>query len=76
MIDKVRGSASKGSYKNVEFRLGEIENLPVADNSVDAVISNCVINLPPEKRRVFKGASRAVAMCKHLEKSNRIGRNG
>ena len=44
----------------IEFRLGEIENLPVADNSVDAVISNCVINLAPDKRRVFKEAFRAL----------------
>jgi arsenite methyltransferase len=53
MIDKARANASKGNYDNVEFRLGEIENLPVADNSVDAVISNCVINLVPNKPRVF-----------------------
>jgi arsenite methyltransferase len=53
MIDKARINASKGDYDNVEFRLGEIENLPVADNSVDVVISNCVINLVPNKPRVF-----------------------
>jgi ubiquinone/menaquinone biosynthesis C-methylase UbiE len=45
----------------VEFRLGEIENLPVADGSVDVVISNCVINLSPDKKRVFEEASRALA---------------
>ncbi len=60
MIDKARGNARKGSYTNVEFRLGEIENLPAADNSVDAVISNCVINLAPDKRRVFKEAYRVL----------------
>jgi SAM-dependent methyltransferase len=49
-----------GDYKNVEFRLGEIENLPVADNSVDVVISNCVINLAPDKKRVFQEAFRAL----------------
>lgn len=54
MIDRARGNAEKGDYKNVEFRLGEIENLPVADNSVDVVISNCVINLVPDKRKVFR----------------------
>ncbi len=53
MIDKARENAGEGNYTNVEFRLGEIENLPVADDSVDAVISNCVINLVPDKRRVF-----------------------
>ncbi|GAI75828.1 unnamed protein product, partial [marine sediment metagenome] len=47
MLEKARENASKGKYINVEFRLGEIENLPVADNSVDVVISNCVINLSP-----------------------------
>jgi len=67
MIDKARGNASKGNYKNVGFRLGEIENLPVADNSVDVVVSDCVINLPPEKRRGFKEASRGVATSKQLE---------
>lgn len=54
MIDKARENAEKGSYRNVEFRLGEIENLPVADSTVDVVISNCVINLSPDKKRVFQ----------------------
>jgi len=53
MIEKARETAKRGNYGNVEFRLGEIENLPVANNSVDVVISNCVINLVPDKRRVF-----------------------
>ncbi len=53
MIEKARENAGQGNYTNVEFRLGEIENLPVADNSVDVVISNCVINLSPDKRQVF-----------------------
>ncbi len=53
MIERARENARKGNYGNVEFRLGEIESLPVADNSVDIVISNCVINLAPDKRRVF-----------------------
>lgn len=60
MIEKARENARKGNYKNVEFRLGEIENLPVADNSVDVVISNCVINLSPDKKRVFKEAFRVL----------------
>jgi arsenite methyltransferase len=53
MLDRARANAAKGDYSNVEFRLGEIENLPVADKSVDVVISNCVINLSPDKPRVF-----------------------
>jgi len=53
MIEKARQNAKKGDYANVEFRLGEIENLPIDDNSVDIVISNCVINLAPDKRGVF-----------------------
>ena len=45
MLSKARANAEKGNYSNVEFRLGEIEHLPVADNTVDVIISNCVINL-------------------------------
>lgn len=60
MLDKARANARKGNYKNVEFRLGELENIPAADNSVDAVISNCVINLAPDKKRVFKEAFRVL----------------
>jgi len=60
MIEKARGNAKKGNYGNVEFRLGEIENLPVADNAADVLISNCVINLVPDKRRVFKEAFRVL----------------
>jgi arsenite methyltransferase len=60
MLDKARDNCRKGGYKNVEFRLGEIENLPVADNSVDVIISNCVINLAPDKRRVFNEAFRVL----------------
>lgn len=60
MIDKARENAEKDDYRNVEFRLGEIENLPAADNSVDKVISNCVINLSPDKARVFKEAFRVL----------------
>jgi arsenite methyltransferase len=60
MIDRARENVRKGSYKNVEFRLGEIENLPVADGAADVVISNCVINLSPDKPRVFKEAFRVL----------------
>lgn len=58
MLSKARGNADKGKYKNVEFRLGEIENLPIADNTADVIISNCVINLSPNKARVFQEAFR------------------
>ncbi len=60
MLDKARENARKSGYENVEFRLGEIENLPVADNSVDVVISNCVINLSPEKPQVFRETFRVL----------------
>ena len=60
MIDKARANAKKGKYTNIEFRLGEIENLPAADNSVDVIISNCVINLSPNKKRVFEEAFRVL----------------
>jgi len=60
MIEKARENARQGDYTNVEFRLGEIENLPVADSSVDVVISNCVINLVPDKARAFKETFRAL----------------
>ena len=60
MVEKARENARKGNYDNIEFRLGEIENLPVADNHVDVIISNCVINLSPDKERVFKEAFRVL----------------
>jgi arsenite methyltransferase len=60
MIDRARENARKSKHENVEFRLGEIENLPVADSTVDIVISNCVINLSPDKKRVFQEAFRVL----------------
>jgi ubiquinone/menaquinone biosynthesis C-methylase UbiE len=60
MLDKARENLRKGKHKNVEFRLGEIENLPVADNTADVIISNCVINLSPNKKRVFEEAFRVL----------------
>ena len=60
MVEKARENAQVGGYHNVEFRLGEIENLPVADSSVDAVISNCVINLSVNKPRVFQETGRVL----------------
>ncbi len=60
MISKARANADKGGYRNVEFRLGEIEHLPMADGTVDAIISNCVINLSPDKAQVFRDAFRVL----------------
>jgi SAM-dependent methyltransferase len=60
MLVKARENAQKNGFTNVEFRFGEIESLPVADESVDVIISNCVINLSPEKLRVFKEAYRVL----------------
>lgn len=60
MIEKAEIISKKYGYKNVEFRLGEIENLPVEDNSIDVVLSNCVINLAPDKNKVFREAYRVL----------------
>lgn len=60
MVEKARDNAKKNRVKNVEFRLGEIENLPVADNSIDVVISNCVINLSADKSKVFQEIHRVL----------------
>jgi len=60
MVARARANAEKGGYANVEFRLGEIEALPVADASVDVVISNCVLNLSPEKDRVLREVHRVL----------------
>ena len=60
MLKRAENTASKHGYKNVEFRLGEIEALPVENESVDGIISNCVINLAPDKLKVFKEAYRVL----------------
>ncbi|MEK4327116.1 arsenite methyltransferase [Paenibacillus sp. FSL R7-0297] len=60
MISRARDNAIKGKFNNTEFRLGEIEHLPVADNSINVIISNCVINLSPDKQQVFREAYRAL----------------
>ena len=60
MVGRARHNAEKAGFDNVEFRIGEIEKLPVADNSVDVILSNCVINLSPEKQRVFDEAYRVL----------------
>jgi ubiquinone/menaquinone biosynthesis C-methylase UbiE len=60
MVDKAKGLAKKHGYANVEFRLGDIEDLPVEGGTVDVIISNCVINLAPDKSKVFKEAYRVL----------------
>ena len=60
MLEKARANQLKMGFKNVEFRLGEIEHLPVADNTVDVIISNCVVNLSPDKPQVFREAFRVL----------------
>lgn len=60
MITKARANVEKTGFKNVDFRLGELENLPVADGIVDVIISNCVVNLSPEKDKVFNEAFRVL----------------
>jgi arsenite methyltransferase len=60
MLEKARANQAKLGFKNVEFRMGEIEHLPVADNTVDVIISNCVVNLSPDKPQVFREAYRVL----------------
>jgi arsenite methyltransferase len=60
MLEKARANQAKMGFKNVEFRLGEIEHLPVADGTVDVIISNCVVNLSPDKPQVFREAFRVL----------------
>ena len=60
MLTKARENARNGGYVNIEFRLGEIEHLPVADDSIDVILSNCVINLSPDKLSVFREAFRTL----------------
>jgi SAM-dependent methyltransferase len=60
MVSKARSNAERTDHENVEFRLGEIEHLPVADGTVDVIISNCVINLSPEKAKVFQDTFRVL----------------
>jgi SAM-dependent methyltransferase len=60
MVERARATARRGGFQNVQFRLGEIESLPVANESVDAIVSNCVVNLSPDKPQVFREALRVL----------------
>ncbi len=70
MIERARQNAEKLHYHNVEFRQGDIENLPVTDDSVDVVVSNCVLNLVPDKRRVFAEILRTLRPGGHFSISD------
>lgn len=62
MVKRANQNARKGNYNNVEFKLGDAEDIPLKDNSIDLVMSNCVINLAPDKEKVYKGIYRVLKL--------------
>jgi ubiquinone/menaquinone biosynthesis C-methylase UbiE len=70
MIEKARANAAKLNYKNVEFRQGDIENMPLAGNIADVVVSNCVLNLVPDKKQAFKETFRILKAGGHFSVSD------
>ena len=75
MIEKARANNEKIGAENVEFRLGEIEHLPLGDGTVDVIISNCVINLSPDKPQVFRDAFRVMKPGGNHRKSRQKAEN-
>jgi SAM-dependent methyltransferase len=70
MIEKAKANAEKRGYNNIEFRHGDIENMPVADNTADVIVSNCVLNLVPNKKAVFKEIFRVLKVGGHFSISD------
>jgi ubiquinone/menaquinone biosynthesis C-methylase UbiE len=70
MIEKAKANASKLGFKNVEFRLGDIENIPIEDNTADVVVSNCVMNLVPDKKKAFTETFRIIKHGGHFSISD------
>jgi len=70
MIEKAKANAAKLNYKNVEFRLGDIEDLPIADNTADVIVSNCVLNLVPDKEKAFSEIFRVLKKGGHFSVSD------